>query len=115
MNRLTPAGRILFAIAMIGLGLEHLVYGEFILGRAPPWPWSPRSGLIWAYVSGVVVVLTAVGILRGKRGRAAAILLAVLVFLWAVLRHIPVLAASEILSPDWTRAVKALAFFGGAL
>jgi uncharacterized membrane protein len=109
------AGRFLFAIAMFGLGLEHFIYGDFVLGRAPPWPWAPRVGLIWAYASGVIVLLASVAILFGRRGRTAAILLAVLIFFWAVLRHVPVVAASEILSPDWTRAVKALAFFGGAL
>ena len=31
-------GTMLFAIALIGLGVEHFVFGEFITGRAPAWP-----------------------------------------------------------------------------
>lgn len=114
MDRLIPAGRIIYALALIGLGLEHFIYGEFITGRAPAWPEGIPGGLVWAYVSGAIVVSTCVAILVGVHARIAAIALGTLIFLWAVLRHIPVVVTSEILSPDWTRAVKALAFFGGA-
>lgn len=112
---LIPAGRILFAVSMAGLGLEHFYFQEFVTGRAPPWPESLPGGLVWAYLTGIVIVATGGMILFGKRGRHAAIVLGALIFFWAVLRHIPVVIASDVFSPDWTRAVKALAFFGGAL
>lgn len=115
MDKLIPVGRIFFAIAVIGMGLEHFIYKEFITGRARPWPAAIPGGPIWAYLSGFVIVVTGAAILSGKKARVAAILLAALLFVWALLRHIPVVAASEILSPDWTKAVKALALVGGAL
>lgn len=115
MDKLMRAGRALFALSMIGLGVEHFIYGEFVTGRAPPWPSTLPGEVIWAYVSGLVVVLAGVAILFEKNGRIAATILGALIFAWALLRHIPVVVASEVLAPDWTKAVKALAFTGGAL
>lgn len=115
MTKLVPAGRALFAISMIGLGLEHFYFQAFITGRAPPWPESLPGGGAWANLTGIVIVAAGALILIGKRGRQAAFLLGALIFFWAVLRHVPVVIASDILSPDYTRAVKALAFCGGAL
>jgi uncharacterized membrane protein len=49
MYNLALIGRIFFAIALIGLGIEHFVFREFITGRAP------KSGsLVWAYISGAL-------------------------------------------------------------
>lgn len=115
MAKFIPAGRILFALAMIGLGLEHFYFQAFVTGRAPPWPESLPGGAVWANLTGVVIVAAGVAILTARRGRTAAIVLGALIFFWAVLRHIPVVIASDVLSPDYTSAVKALAFFGGAL
>jgi uncharacterized membrane protein len=114
MDKLTPVGRVFFGIAFIGLGLEHFVYRQFVTGRAPPWPDAIPGEPVWAWLTGFAVIAAGIAILSGKMARAAALALGLLVFGWALLRHIPVLAASEILSPDWTRAVKALAFVGGA-
>jgi uncharacterized membrane protein len=115
MNKLILAGRSLFALSMIGLGLEHFYFREFVAGRAPPWPESLPGETVWAYVTGVVIVAAGGLILTAKRGREAALALGALIFFWAVVRHIPVVIASDVLSPDYTKAVKALAFFGGAL
>lgn len=115
MDKLLVAGRWLFAVSMLGLGAEHFVFGEFVTGRAPPWPLSEESGRVWAYVSGAAVMLSAVAIAAGWHARLAGIFLCGLIFGWALLRHLPVVAASAVLAPEWTRAVKALAFGGGAL
>lgn len=114
-DKLVALGRIFFAVAFIGLAAEHFIFGRFVTGRAPAWPEGLPGEAAWAYASGAVILALAFAILAGKKARPAAILLAALVFLWALLRHIPVVAASEVLSPDYTRAVKALAFTGGAL
>ncbi len=107
---LAAIGRIFFAIALIGLGIEHFVFGEFITGRAP------KSGsLVWAFVSGAVIILAGIAILTGKKARIAGILAAILIFIWAFLRHIPVIAGDSLFGPTWTPAGKALTLFGGAL
>jgi uncharacterized membrane protein len=115
VDKIALAGRILFAVSMMGLGTEHFVYDVFVTGRAPDWPAAWPGGVVWAYVSGFIVVASSAALLLGRTGRVAALVLAALILFWAVLRHIPVVVASEAFAPTWTKAVKALAFFGGSL
>lgn len=115
MNRLIPVGQTFFAIALIGLGIEHFIFRDFITGRAPAWPGSVPGGVIWAYLTGTTFVATGAAMLFGRHGRAAAMVAAALIVLWALLRHLPVVAADAFLSGAWTRAGKALTFAGGAL
>lgn len=111
---LVPIGRLFFAIALLGLGTEHFVFRAFVTGRAPEWPASIPGGTVWAYASGAAIIVAGTAIIAGKKPRVAAILVGVLIFLWAVLRHIPVAATDTFLAPTWTRAGKALTLFGGA-
>ena len=112
----TPrVGRAFFAIALIGLGIEHFIFGEFVTVRAPAWPESIPGGAIWAPLTGLAFAVAGAAVLLGRRARSAAILAAVLIGAWALLRHIPVLAAAAFLSPAWTGAGKALTLTGGAL
>lgn len=115
MDKLIPIGRIFFALAIIGLGIEHFIFQDFITGRAPAWPESVPGGLIWAYLTGAIFIGIGIAILTGKKARSAAMLAGALIFLWALLRHIPVVAADSFLSGAWTGAGKALTFVGGAL
>lgn len=115
MEKFTLTGRIFFAIALIGLGIEHFIFQDFITGRAPGWPESMPGGLVWAYLTGIAFIGISIAILSGKKARSAAILAGALIFVWALLRHIPVIAADSFLSGAWTSAGKALTFFGGVL
>lgn len=115
MSRLVQIGRVFFALALIGLGIEHFVFQDFVTGRAPAWPPSVPGGPIWAGLSGAIIVLAGSAILFGRLVRPAAVAAAALIFGWALLRHLPVLAAEVFLSGAWTRAGKALTLLGGAL
>lgn len=114
MNNLIPAGRIFFAIAFIGLGIEHFIFQDFITGRAPAWPESIPGRMVWAYFTGAVFIAASVAIIAGKKARSAAIFAGVLIFFWALLRHVPVIATDSLFASTWTTAGKALTFFGGA-
>ncbi len=115
MEKLPTLGRYLFAIALTGIAIEHFIYDDFILGRAPAWPEAWPGKLVWAYLTGALFVASGVAIATGKKGRQAAALTALLVFVWALLRHIPVLMNETFLSGAWTSASKALVFTSGAL
>jgi uncharacterized membrane protein len=115
MDRLVPVGRAFFAVALIGLGVEHFIFRDFVTGRAPAWPEAVPGGLLWAGLTGAVFVLTGLAIVAGKLARPAAVVAAVLIFGWALLRHVPILAAEPFLSGAWTQAGKAWTFAGGAL
>lgn len=113
--RLVSVGRSFVAVGLIGLGVEHFLFGEFVTGRAPTWPEAVPGGGLWAWATGMVFVLTGVAILTGRRARPAAALAAALILLWAFVRHLPVVVAAPLLSGEWTRAGKALTFGGGLL
>jgi uncharacterized membrane protein len=97
------------------LGIEHFVFGAFVVGRAPPWPQGIAGGRAWANVTGAVFIAIGLAILTRTKAREAAIIAAILVFAWAFVRHIPVLLRSDVLSGAWTQAGKSLVFIGGSL
>jgi uncharacterized membrane protein len=113
MHRLQTIGRVFFAVAFVGLGITHFVFGDFMTGRAPAWPETIAGGTAWAYLSGVGIILAALAVLSGKKARMAALAVGVVIFAWALLRNVPVVAADSIFGASWTRAGKALVFFGG--
>jgi uncharacterized membrane protein len=115
MKRLPQIGRIFFAIGLLGIGIEHFIYDDFMLGRAPAWPPSVGGQKVWAYFTGTIVILAGGLIITGWYGRVASVVTALLVVVWAALRHIPVIAADAFLSGAWTAAGKAFVFTGGAL
>src|SRR5690606_31885987 len=90
---LTAVGRVFFALGLIGLGISHSVFGDFMTGRAPAWPDGVPGGTAWAYGTGVVFIAIGAAILVRRGGRLAALFAAVLIFGWALLRNIPVVAA----------------------
>lgn len=114
-DRLVPLGRALFAIALIGLGSAHFRFQKFVTGRPPAWPEAVSGGPALAYLTGLAFVVIGIAVLTGKKARAAAIVAAALVLAGALLRHLPVLAGSSLLSADWTKAGKALWLTGGSL
>jgi uncharacterized membrane protein len=115
MSSLLPIGRSLFALALIGLGAEHFIFGAFVTGRAPAWPEPLAGGQAWAYVSGAFFIAIGGATLVGRHVRSAAFFAAGVIAAWALVRHLPALASEAFLSGAWTRAGKALTFTGGAL
>lgn len=115
MDRLIPIGRVCFALALLGSGVEHFIYREFVTANAPAWPDPLPGGVAWAYLTGAVLIATSGTLLVGKKARLAALLVAGLVFLWALLRQIPHLFASPLFSVEWTHASKSLRLIGGML
>ena len=113
LDRLAGPGRLAFAVGLAAFGALQFVYGDFVPGRAPPWPSDVPGRLAWAYLSGAILILAGAAIVSGKRARWAAILSGVMIFLWALLRHLPELAANPH-GRVLTQTGKALALFGGA-
>ncbi len=111
---LIAIGRSFFALALVGLGAEHFVYGEFVTGRAPAWPDGIPGKLVWVYSSGVLVMLAGMAVLTRRWARPAALGLGVMVLTWALVRHVPVVIADSLLAGSWTRAGKALTIVGGS-
>jgi uncharacterized membrane protein len=110
------AGQYLMCIGLLFFGIQHFLYGDFVTGRAPEFPFNNSGKVVWAYITGALFILTAVMIVLGKRARLLLLLLALIVFVWGVIRQLPILInvnfrwGGEIVS-----AGKGLTLFGGLL
>jgi uncharacterized membrane protein len=109
MDKLITPGRIIFATGIIGLGILCIISKDFIVGRPPAWPEGIDVNPALADLSGTVLILAAMAILAKKKAGLAALLIAVVIFLLSVLRHLPHFMN------DWLNAYKSMALFGGAL
>jgi len=115
MNNLILTGRVFFAIAIIGLGATHFIFLDFTTGRAPSWPDSFPGKLIWSYLTGIFFILVGISVIVREKTRVMLFSAAVLIFVWALLRHIPFLMESSITSSEWSHAWKALWLITGSL
>jgi uncharacterized membrane protein len=113
LNRLPTIGRLFFAIGLVAFGIQQFVFGDFVPGRAPAWPEGTPGRLAWAWGTGVIFILAGVAIGTGKAARPAAIAAGALIFAWALLRHIPLVAADTFIGGAWTAAGKAIVMIGG--
>jgi uncharacterized membrane protein YphA (DoxX/SURF4 family) len=109
MSKLIRVGQLMFAAGITGLGVLCILFKDFIVGRPPAWPdgFEPNPDLVW--ISGVILIIAALFIVLRKQGFVAALIIAILIFLLSVLRHLPVFM------DDWLNALKSLALLGGAL
>jgi len=108
MNKLLP-GQAIVAIGMAGLGFLCIVYGDFIIGRPPAWPEAFHLTPIIGYVTGAITIIASLIMLTSKKAGPASLLLAILILLLSVGRHLPVFMN------DWVNTYKALALFGSVL
>lgn len=115
MEKLILIGRLFFAVGLCGIGVEHFIYQDFLVGRAPAWPEEVPGKIGWAYVTGIIFIAIALMVILKKNARLALVLGGILVFLWALIRHVPVVISAPFLSGEWTSAGKALTFIGGML
>jgi uncharacterized membrane protein len=97
----------------MAFGVEHAIFGDFITGRAPAWPVTVPGQLAWAYLSGAILVAAGAAILGGKVPRVAAVLSGTMILVWALFRHLPIVAANLDWGLELTQAGKALALWGG--
>ncbi|MEO6454457.1 MAG: hypothetical protein ABIN97_10310, partial [Ginsengibacter sp.] len=109
MDKLIKPGRIIFAIGIIGLGILCIISKDFIIGRPPTWPAGFNVNPELAYISGTAMIIAALAVLFNKKAELAALVIAALIFLLSVLRHLPHFMN------DWGNAYKSMALFGGAL
>jgi uncharacterized membrane protein len=114
MPAITLLARFFFAIALVAFGIQHLVYGEFVTRAVPKLPaqipWHP----LWAYLTGIGLIVAGVAILLGKAARIAATLLGGIILLSFLFLYLPQIAAGPPLSGLWTNGGKALVLAGGA-
>jgi uncharacterized membrane protein len=108
-------GGLFFALALVGFGIENIVFGHYVVARAAPWPPDPLQQHLVAYVTGVLLLACGGAILAGRWTREAAIEAAVLILGWSLCLHWPRTIAGDTFGGDWTNALKAVVLATGGL
>lgn len=110
-GRLAPLGPLFLATFLILGGIQHFVYGTFVMQLVPAWIPNPR---FWVYLTGTALIAGGIGILLPQTRRLAATLVGVMILLWVVMLHIPRALANR-QDPGETAAIfEALALSGAA-
>jgi uncharacterized membrane protein len=105
------AARILFAVSVLFIGLEHLVYSADTAAYVPAWlPY--RLGL--AYLTGIAHIAAGLAILFSVWPRLAAALETLMMGLFTVLVWIPVVTAAPTQRFVWTALLMSLVITASA-
>jgi uncharacterized membrane protein len=112
---LIRVGRIFYAIGLIGIGVQHFVFADFIPVIVPAWPgWIPGRPF-WAYAIGAALIAAGLAINFNWKGRTVAAILGAAILILVLIAHVPAqLAGYPWHLGSWTNAFKALALSGGA-
>jgi uncharacterized membrane protein len=109
------AGRILLAAALLGFGLENILFGRYIVARVAPWPDDPSVRFVVACATGALFLVSGAALLSKRFVRPAALASAGLIFGWSMWRHLPVAVAGPAWSGHWTNVLKAATLAAGCI
>src|SRR6186713_2607318 len=90
LMQITPTpGRFLFAIPWLVVAVQHFMYAAFVAGIVPAY--MPFR-IFWVYFTAIAMIAAAIAIMTGIRARLAAALLGVMMVLFILLIHLPILS-----------------------
>ncbi len=114
LEKLIPAGRIFYSILIFLFGCSHFVYSAFVSTMVPGWIGPP---MFWTYFVGVALIGSAIAIIFKIWIKPIALLLALMLFLFFLLFHVPEAIAKPYAGGgnEIVRAFVALLFCGIAL
>jgi uncharacterized membrane protein len=106
-------GKIMFAIALTGMGALHLTSGHFLFDFPVP---AKFLGGVWpAYVNGFLLIIAGALMLTKKQALAGAWVAAFMFLAFLLIRHVPMLVMGENMPGERTSAAESALFLGGAL
>jgi hypothetical protein len=108
-------GRKVLGLALLGYGVENVLFGHYVVARAAPWPADPPAQFAVACVTAAVFLASGVALLTARFVRQSGLASATLILGWMLVRHLPVAAAGPAWSGDWTNVLKAATLASGAL
>ena len=114
---LVNAGKVMFALGLIGLAVLGFMTNDFIVGRPPAWPAGFGGKETLSHVLNVLLVAGCVAIIFQRQGAFAALLTAAIIFTFSFLiRYIPTIVKAQPNEILWNiNAYKTLALIGGSL
>ena len=111
LDKITPFGRLFFAIPLAVFGSEHFTVTADIARIVPRWI---PAHTFWVYLVGVALICAAVSIAVMVQARLAAALLGLMFLLFVLLMDLPGTMAQPHNRFFWALALRQLAFSGGA-
>lgn len=107
-------GRIFFAVAVLAIGIVHLVTGNFPTGLLPVT--SVYSGkIVLVYANGIALIVAGALILSKKYAYPGAALAAAIWLVWLLIFHLPQLVMTYNSPFEWTPTFEVAMLLGGAL
>lgn len=110
-DRGVRAARVLFGVALLPIGLSHIVYAEQTASFVPAWLPARTA---WAYFTGAAHIAAGLGVIFSVRARLAATLEAWMLGAFTALVWIPVVVAAPRDQLSWTAITISWAITTGA-
>jgi uncharacterized membrane protein YphA (DoxX/SURF4 family) len=86
LEKIIPFGSIFFCITITSFGIDHFLYAEGISTLVPNWI---PGHMFWTYFAGIALAGSGVTIILRIKLKLSALLLALMIFLWLIVLHIP--------------------------
>lgn len=103
MNITTVISKNVFALIMGIYGIQHFMYAAFVASMIPGWiPFH----LFWAYFTGIALIAAAVSMVINLKAKLACLLLGVMLWMFILIIHSPILIGSHFAAGDITSACK---------
>ncbi len=104
--------RLIYAVPLAVFGLLHLMNGSAMSGIVPAFlPFK----VFWVYFTGLALIAAAISIIAKKYDKLAALLLGIMLALFAFLVHFPGVLNPETMQMSMPSFLKDLALAGAAL
>ena len=113
MPKLFEFGRPIFAVAMIGMGVQCMLCSNVVPVLEPVLGATSLPVIGW--ITGIVLAAAAVATMLRPTASYGAAVLAAMLLLWVVLLHAPALVAAPKNGGEWTGASETFALGGIAL
>jgi uncharacterized membrane protein len=99
---------VIFGLGMAAFGIENFVYGDGVFGLEPVPRWIPIPQ-VWAYVSGLVLLVSGTGLAVNRRTPVAATALGCVLGVWVLMLQVPRLLVSLHDGGRWTTTAETVA------
>jgi uncharacterized membrane protein YphA (DoxX/SURF4 family) len=112
MNKITTAGRILFAVPFAVFGINHFVMMDYYMGMLTSF--IPQTAFVMI-LTGLLLIAASISIITKKMVKLSTLLLAALLFVFIVTIHIPHLIHGVDVTATTIALLKDISLMGGSL
>lgn len=112
VNSITNLGKWLFILPFTVFGFMHIVNAEKMTGLVPAFM---PGGAMWVYLTGFAQLAFATSVVLGKFDKLAALLCALMLFIFILTLHLPGLSNLQMSQLAMNNMLKDMGLIGGAL